>query len=300
MNINNFDLNLLRVFDAMFAERSVTRAARRLFLSQPAASHALARLRKEVGDPLFVRAGNEMFATKKAIALAPGVRSVLDQLGGLLGDTTFNPKTSTAVFHIGISDLAEYVLAPLFTKLMGEEAPGLHLYISSFSDADVQAQLGSAALDVVLGPYQRAASGIHLRSAGSQNLVGLVRNGHPFTRKRASTLQFEKMRRLVVARSTRVEEHVQRCLRVAGIAGQVAYRTPYYFAVPKILMDSDLVLIQSAAVAKFLCAEHPLSIVRIPVRLPPVEAQLMWHERTHRDPAQRWMRERMLAILRLI
>jgi DNA-binding transcriptional LysR family regulator len=63
MNINNFDLNLLRVFDAMFAERSVTRAARRLFLSQPAASHALARLRKEVGDPLFVRAGNEMFAT---------------------------------------------------------------------------------------------------------------------------------------------------------------------------------------------------------------------------------------------
>ncbi|HEX8797001.1 MAG TPA: LysR family transcriptional regulator, partial [Terriglobales bacterium] len=94
MNIENFDLNLLRVFDAMFAERNVTRAARRVFLSQPAVSHALARLRKEIGDPLFVRAGNEMIATKKALALAPGIRSVLDQMGELLGDAAFDPKTS--------------------------------------------------------------------------------------------------------------------------------------------------------------------------------------------------------------
>src|SRR5580693_8791301 len=110
MNISNFDLNLVRVFDAMFTERNVTRAAQRVFLSQPAVSHALARLRREVGDPLFVRAGNEMIPTKKAEALALGVRSVLDQLNKLLADQTFDAKTSTAVFRIGISDYAEYVL----------------------------------------------------------------------------------------------------------------------------------------------------------------------------------------------
>ena len=297
MNTDNFDLNLLRVFDAMFAERNVTRAARRVFLSQPAASHALARLRKEVGDPLFVRAGNEMIATKKATALAPGIRSVLDQLGELLGDTTFDPKTSTAVFRIGIGDLSEYILAPLFTRLLSDEAPHLRFHINSFSDADFEAQLGSGALDVVVSVCRSAGPGIHSRKTGSQSLVGLVRNGHPFTRERASTLQFKKARLLAVARSDRIEGQVQRSLRDAGIAGQVAYWTPHFFAVPKILKNSDLVLIQSVGVARVLCAEHPLSIVRIPVRLPPVEPQVTWHERTHRDPAQRWMRERMLETL---
>ena len=297
MNIENFDLNLLRVFDAMFAERNVTRAARRVYLSQPAVSHALARLRKEVGDPLFVRAGNEMIATKKALALAPGIRSVLDQLGELLGDAAFDPKTSTAVFRLGISDLSEYILAPLFIGLMRDEAPHLRFHINSFNDADYEAQLASGALDVVVSVYQSSGPGIHSRSTGTEKLVGLVRSGHPFVGTRPSPLQFKRARLLAVARSERIEGQLQRSLQEAGIAGQVAYSTPHLFAVPKILEDSDLVLIQSGGVARALCAEHPLSVVRIPFRLPPIEPQVTWHERTHRDPAQRWMRERILETI---
>jgi DNA-binding transcriptional LysR family regulator len=300
MNIENFDLNLLRVFDAMFAERNVTRAARRMFLSQPAVSHALARLRREVGDPLFVRAGNEMIATKKASALAPGVRSILDQLGELLGDASFDPRTSTAVFRIGISDLSEYILAPLFASLVREEAPQLHFNINSFSDADYQAELASGALDVVVTVYQSTGPGIHSRKIGSQKLVGLVRDGHPFARNSPTAPQFKKAR-LLAAGSDRIEGQLQRSLLDAGIAGQVAYSTPHLFAVPRLLADSDLVLIQSAGVAQALCAEHPLSVIRIPARLPPIEPQMTWHERTHRDPAQRWMRERILeSILDLL
>lgn len=297
MHTDNFDLSLLRVFDAMYAERNVTRAARRVFLSQPAVSHALARLRKRVNDPLFVRAGNEMVATKKAIALAPGIRRVLDQLGEVLGDSTFDPKTSTAVFRIGISDLSEYLLAPLFTRLIRDEAPHLRFHINSFNDADFETQLGSGALDLVVSVHQSAGPGIHSRKTGSQNLVGLVRNGHPFTRVRPSARTFKKARLLIVARAGRIEGQVQQALQEAGIAAQVAYWTPHVFAVQRILTDSDLVLIQSVGVARALCAEHPLSIMRIPVRLPPVEPQVTWHERTHRDPAQRWMRERILQAL---
>jgi DNA-binding transcriptional LysR family regulator len=83
------------------------------------------------------------------------------------------------------------------------------------------------------------------------------------------------------------------------MAGQVAYSTPHFFAVPKILENSDLALVQSIGVAKALRAEHPLSVIRIPVRLPAIEPQLTWHERTHRDPAQRWMRDRILETLRV-
>jgi DNA-binding transcriptional LysR family regulator len=297
MHTGNLDLNLLRVFDAIFSERNVTRAARRVFLSQPATSHALARLREEVGDPLFMRAGNEMVATKRAIALAPGIRSVLDQLSELLGDTTFDPKTSTAVFRIGISDLSEYILAPLFTQVLRDEAPQVCLHIKSFDDANCQAQLGSGALDLVVSVYQAAGPGIHSRRMGAQNLVGLVRHGHPFTRERPSAPQFKKARLLAFARSDRIEGQLLLALQKAGIAGQVAYSTPHVFAVPRILTNSDLVLIQSVGVASALCAEYPLSPVRIPVRLPPVEPQVTWHERTHRDPAQRWMRERVLETL---
>src|SRR2546427_12761381 len=100
MNISNFDLNLLRVFDAMMAERNVTRAAQRVFLSQPATSHALARLREAVGDPLFLRAGREMIPTARATALGPTVRTMLDQLASVIGKTRFDPRTSPAVFRI--------------------------------------------------------------------------------------------------------------------------------------------------------------------------------------------------------
>lgn len=204
-----------------------------MFLSQPAVSHALARLRKEIGDPLFVRAGNEMIATKKALALAPGIRSVLDQLGELLGDAAFDPKTSVAVFRLGISDLSEYILAPLFIRLMRDEAPHLRFHINSFNDADYEAQLASGALDVVVSVYQSGGPGIHSRSTGTEKLVGLVRSGHPFVGKRPTAQQFKRARLLAVARSDRIEGQLQRSLHEAGIAGQVAYSTPHLFAVPK-------------------------------------------------------------------
>jgi DNA-binding transcriptional LysR family regulator len=302
MNIANFDLNLLRVFDAMFTERNVTRAAQRVFLSQPAVSHALGRLRREVGDPLFVRAGNEMIPTKKAAALALGVRGVLDQLAELLGDQAFDPKTSTAVFRIGISDFAEYFLAPLFAKLMREEAPHVRFLINGFYDVDYQAQLGSGALDIVVSVQESPGPGIHVRKTAPQSVVGLVRNGHPLARRRPSARQFRQQHLLAtVTRSDRFEGPMQRLLQNAGIAGQVVYATSHFFAVPKILADSDLLLVLGAAGARALCAEHPLSIVKIPVRLPSVEPQIIWHERTHRDPAQRWMREKIHdALLELL
>lgn len=298
MNINNFDLNLLRVFDAMFTERNVTRAAQRVCLSQPAVSHALARLRREIGDPLFVRAGNEMIPTQKATALATGVRGILNQLAEMLGDQTFDPKTSTAIFRIGISDFGEYTLARLFANLMCEEAPNVRFLINGLDDVDYQAQLGSGALDIVTSVQQTVGPGMYARTTAPQNLVGLVRNGHPLLLKRPTEKQFRQARLLAtlanVTRSDRFGGPLYRLLQNAGIAGQVVYATSHFFAVPKILANSDLLLVQTDGLARSLCAEHPLSIVQIPVHLPPIAPQLIWHERTHRDPAQRWMREKIL------
>src|SRR5258706_2389227 len=241
MNISNFDLNLLRVFDAMMAERNVTRAAQRVFLSQPAASHALARLRKEVGDPLFVRAGREMIPTARATALGPAVRTMLDQLASVLGSTRFDPRTSVAAFRIGGIDLAEYLLAPMFAKLMCDEAPHVRFLFHAFDDANYQAQLASGALDIAVTNLERPAPGIHSRKIIALPLVGLVRNGHPLTRRRATARQFKEVPRLATAdRGYRFDGPIDRLLEKAGIAGEVAYGTPQYFAVPTLLANSNL------------------------------------------------------------
>ncbi len=294
MNISSFDLNLLRVFDAMMAERNVTRAARRVFLSQPAASHALARLRKEIGDPLFVRAGREMIPTARATVLGPSVRSLLDQLGSLLSETQFDPRTSAATFRIAGIDLVEYLLAPMFATLMREEAPHVRFLFRAFDDSNYQAQLGSGALDITVSAQPPPTPGIHSRKTIALKVVGLVRNGHPLTRKRVTARQFKEVPRLVVSdRVFRVEGPADRLLEKAGIAGKVGYATQHYFAVPTLLANSDLVLVTGDAVARLLCAQHPLAEIQLPARLPPVEGHIVWHERTHRDPAQQWMREKI-------
>jgi len=271
MNISNFDLNLLRVFDAMMAERNVTRAAQRVFLSQPAVSHALARLRKEIGDPLFVRAGREMIPTARATELGSAVHTMLDQLALVIGKTRFDPRTSAAVFRIGIVDVREYILAPLFAKLMREEASRIRFLVHGFDDSNFQAQLASGALDIAISMPQLPAPGIHSRKISTQTLVGLVRKGHPLTRGRATAGQLEK----------------------AGVTGEVVYATPHFLAVPTLLANSNLLLVTSDNVARLLCGQHSLSVVQLPVRVP-IEPHIMWHERTHHDPAQRWMRDKVL------
>src|SRR5260370_8646795 len=196
MNISNFDLNLLRVFDAMMAERNVTRAAQRVFLSQPAVSHALARLRKELGEPLFVAAGREMIPTARATELGPAVHTMLDQLALAVGKTRFDPRTSAAVFRIGVVDVREYLLAPLFAKLMREEASRIRFLVHGFDDSNFQAQLASGVLDIAVSMPQPPAPGSHSRKITTQTLFARTRKGQPLTRGPATPGQFKTVSRL--------------------------------------------------------------------------------------------------------
>jgi DNA-binding transcriptional LysR family regulator len=301
MNIANFDLNLLRVFDAMMAERNVTRAAQKVNLSQPAASHALARLRSEIGDPLFVRAGREMIPTPKASALGPAVHDLLDKLGAMLGQTTFDPCVSTATFRLGMIDFVEFLLAPIFSRLICKEGPNTRFVVINPDPATVQAQLANGELDMALGIFEPTAPGIHARRLGDQALVGLVKKGHPLSRGKVSAAQLRDAQRL--ATSPDRSGHggaFDRQLARAGIAGEVVYVTQNFFAVPTILAETDLLLITGRSVAQLLCSQHPLAMVTLPASLAPLQAHLLWHERSHHDPAQKWMRDKLVAATQLL
>src|SRR4029077_14670389 len=152
-----------------------------------------ARLRKDIGDPLFVRAGREMIPTVRATELGPAVHTMLDQLALVIGKTRLDPRTSTAVFRLCIIDVREYLLARLFAKLMREDASRIRLLVHGFDDSNFQAQLASGALDLAVSMPQPPAPGIHSRKISTQMLVGLVRKGHPLTRGRATAGQFRKV-----------------------------------------------------------------------------------------------------------
>lgn len=296
MNKLKFDLNLLRVFDAMMAEHNVTRAAHRVFLSQPATSHALSRLRNEIGDPLFIRMGREMIPTAKAQALAPAVRNMLAQLTAVLNDTLFDPHTSTAVFRIGMVDVMEYLLAPMFARLIQEDAPHIRFAVQGYDSSSYQAQLGAGILDIAIGLPEPTAPNIYSSKLAALPPVGLVRKNHPLAQGNASAREFNQTAHLTTdLRTGHPGKSSAAAQKNNGPASEAIYTTAHFFAVPLLLANSDLLLITSHVVADLLCAQYPLVTIPLPARYPPLEPHIFWHQRTHSDPAHKWMRDKIVA-----
>src|SRR5258708_13914649 len=141
-------------------------------------------------------------------------------------------------------------------------------------------------MDIAVSMPQPPAPGIPSRKMSPQALVGVVRKGRPLTRGRATAGRFKKVSRLAITlRSDRFEGPADRLLEKAGVTGEVVYATPHFLAVPTLLANSDLLLVTSDNVARLLCLQHQLSVVRLPVRVPPIEPHIIWHHPTHHDPA---------------
>ena len=294
MNIANFDLNLLRVFDALMKERNVTRAADLVFLSQPAVSHALARLRSELGDPLFVRTGRTMTPTSKAISLHTEVQTVLNRLAAVLGGSRFDARTSTTIFRVGFLDLGELIYAPLIARLM-KEAPNVRFVIQTFDDATYAAQLASGALDLVISAIVAHGAGVHAKSLGAHRLVAVVRNEHELTRTRITAGRFMELPRLaIMRRAERLNLPGDREVAQTRSPGGVVYSTPHHVGAATLLMNSDLVMVTTEIAAKIMCRQFPLRVVELPVSMPPVEMNVIWHDRTHHDAAQEWLRAKLV------
>src|SRR6201991_2502006 len=158
---SNFDLNLLRVFDAVMQERSVLRASHKLFLSQSAVSHSLKRLRETLDDELFVRTVTGMQPTARALALAEPVRQALASLESTIGLQKFDPASSNKVFTIAASDFATMVLLPRLLRILAEEAPQVDLVVRPSTRIDLAEQLDLGRIDVAIGTFSTAPPRFH-------------------------------------------------------------------------------------------------------------------------------------------
>jgi DNA-binding transcriptional LysR family regulator len=293
-SLAGIDLNLLVVLDALLTERHVTRAARRIGLTQPAASHALARLRALLDDPVLVRGpGGGLVPTARAEAIAPALRTALDGIAAALrGTPGFEPATARRTFRIATNDHAELVLLPRLVARLAVEAPCVDLWVVQTPE-DPGAALAAGAIDGAIGVWRGRAwpAGIYERRLFDDDFRCVVRRGHPAAAQRLTLTRFCALSHLLVApRGTR-GGLVDDALAAQGKRRRIAIAVPHFLVAPHVIAETDLIVTLAARVARVFA--EPLGLVLLP---PPVELRrfttsLVWHERVHHDPGQRWLRE---------
>jgi DNA-binding transcriptional LysR family regulator len=296
MNLTALDLNLLVVLRALLVERSVTRAARRVGLSQPATSHALSRLRDALGDPLFVRSGRELVPTPRAEGLRDALDDALGRLERALdAPRPFEPRRATRTFTIGTSDYASFVLLPALLARLASAAPGIDLRVRDLGSRSVVDSLSGDELDLaiaVLGPARRP--GLRVEQLFTDRFACLIRRDHPRVRDELTLERFVELPHAFVApRGTRGGA-VDDALRARGLERRVALLLPNFLVAPHVVARSDLVVTLGERIARTFAEELPLRVLAPPLPLPPFTMSAVWHDRFEGDGAHAWLRGQVL------
>lgn len=291
------DLNLLRVFDALMHEGKVVAAAARLGLSPPAVSNALGRLRRATGDPLFVRSAQGMLPTPHAQMLAQTVGPALQALQqALASPRAFEPMATERRFRVAMTDIGEIVFLPRLMQVLQAEAPQVAIQTLRNAAAQTRDDMARGGVDLAVGWLPDLDAGFHQRRLFEQRYVCLMAAGHALSRGRMTLDRYRKAQHLVVVAEGTGHDRVARQLRQIGAQVLVPLALPHFVAVPWILRDSPLVATVPLKLAQQVAA--PLGLVMrdlprdLPLDLSPFEVNLFWHERVHRDPGHRWLRER--------
>lgn len=294
MNLSAVNLNLLVAFDALLAERHVTRAARRLGVTQSALSNSLHKLRALFDDPLFVRAPRGVSPTPRAVALGPHVREGLARLELALGAPGFDPKTAQRSFIVAASDFVQLVVLPRLVDELAAEAPGIRIDVRGWGRHVVPDTLARGDADVAIGYFGHVPDRHHRAQLFEEPFACIVRRGHPLVGKRLTAKTWAQIPHVVVSEAPdHAPTQVDRALAKVGLRRTVALRVSHFLVVPSIVASSDL----SAAIDRrvALAFKLPLAVFEPPVPLPRGKVTMVWHERADNDPAQAWLRSKIQA-----
>lgn len=284
------DANLLVALDALLDERSVTRAAQRLHVTQSAMSHKLRQLREQLGDELLVRGRNGMVLTERAQAMAEPLRQAVVELHRAIAPSAaFDPATARRRFVVSSSDYGELVAMPAMLAHLGRAAPGIDIVIEA-PTSDLHSRLESGRLDLAIGPPMAAPTGILRRKLYIEGFLVALRAGHPRAGKRLDLASYVALDHLLIAPRDDGAGPVDRALEALGLERRVALRMPHFAAAPFIAAATDLALTAPAGLLRAASRYVALRLYPPPVSVPEVPIFLYWHERVDRDPAHRWLR----------
>ena len=295
MNVRDLDLNLLRTFDAVLRDRSVTAAAQRLALTQPAVSNALARLRALFGDALFVRTPLGMDPTPFARELGEPVRQALALLDSALSHGPgFDAATSARAFRFYMSDLGQVEFLPPLIERVQRVAPGVRLEAVAIDVEDIEDALAAGTLDLAVGFLPGLGLPVLRKPLFRDPYVCLMRRDHPIG-KTLTKKKFQDASHVLV--SYRGGHRViEEALERAGLARRIALRVPHFTVVPMVLQRTDLILILPERVARVYERQGPFRYLPPPVSIPPADVGVHWHQRFDADPGNRWLRDQLLEL----
>lgn len=297
--MDKFDMNLLRVFDALWRHAHLGRAAEELGVSQPAMSHALQRMREQVGDTLFLKVRSGMQPSPRAIAIAPVVQRVLAEVREqLLTAPSFDPSLENRTFVIALSDVGELAfLPPLMARLMNE-APNVDVRIISSRHGDLMNQMERGQVDIAIGLFpDLAGSDVFQQRLFRHGFVCLARKGHPAIKKGKITVkQFSELSHVVVQTETRSQEIVEEYLRTHGIRRRELLHSPHYLSIPPVIATTDLIVTVPLPVGMLFSRIADIQVIEPPIPIPEFDLKQHWHRSQHEEPGNRWLRHIILEL----
>ncbi|MBB5499946.1 LysR family transcriptional regulator [Paraburkholderia sp. MM5384-R2] len=286
------DLNLLRVFLAIWDLRSLTAAGDRLGLTQPAVSHALRRLRTLFEDPLFSRTPNGMVPTDAAYRLYPPLAQAFAIINEAVQQLAkFEPSTARRVFRVSMSDMSEFYFLPPLAALLDREARGIRIEVANVAVESVSAAMRAGEVDLALGYVPGLDAGCVSRTLFVDEHVCVVRAGHPLRKTRPSREDLTALRYVYASTNATGHRMVEQWLDELNLKREVVLRLPHFVVAPEIVMNTDLAVIFPKSIAKRFNRGKAFRILPLPFPLPPIEIQVHCHSQFAADPGIAWLRE---------
>ncbi|NNH68078.1 LysR family transcriptional regulator [Rhizobium laguerreae] len=296
-NLQAVDLNLLVAFDAIMAERSVTRAGARIGRTQPAVSAALARLRQLFQDELFVRSPSGLEPTPRALDLAEPIgKSLRHAQEALAFSGVFDPRSSSASFRLGLSEHPAFVLLPKLLSAIRQAAPNISIDIKGFVARERAVEmLDAGEVDAAVGVPVSSLPRILSRLLFEESFVSIVRADHPAARG-LDLETFVALDHLLVSPEGDRYGHVDRKLSEFGLRRRLGLTLPQMYAAPAIVAETDLVATLMRGVVEVSDSRARLSIHKPPIELLPVSFALSWHRRNDSHVGQQWFRDLIRSV----
>jgi DNA-binding transcriptional LysR family regulator len=293
-NLRRLDLNLLVTLDALLSEHNVTRAAQRLNLSQPSVSVHLARLRDIFGDPLLLPGPRGMRPTQRADALREPLRQALESLERAVSPARpFDPAAATQTWRVAATDYGESTIVLPALNGLRSAAPGTRLAVLELVPPRIARQAEQGEIDLAFHTSEGAPPGMRRKLLFAERYVLVGRAGHPRLKKRPTLSQFCRLDHVIVSPDgggfSGITDEV---LSKVGLTRRVVLSVPHFLFVMSAVASSDLVAMLPARLVRSVDA---LQVVEPPVDVPGFEMAMLWHERSHRDPAHQWLREHIAA-----
>lgn len=301
MNLRAIDLNLLVVFDAIYRERNISKAAQRLTLSQPAVSNALARLRERLGDPLFIRTTHTMVPTARANALVEPIQQALSLIeGSLRSGDAFDASRSERRFVIAVEDYGETVILSRFLDWLAQAAPGICIKIRPEPGTQLASEMKDGQVDLALDYFIQRDPSFHNECIMTDGLLSLSRVDHRQLNGHLTLEQYLKVHHIALSPRFGSMPMIDLALAKRGLRRHVSVELPHFQSMPLLVKNTELICTLPNRMAHLYAETFQLQTYEVPLRVPKFPIYLIWHCSMDADPAHAWLRRNLINFCRAL